>query len=77
MYDINVSTIEFVFRIANVVPANDQTLTVIMCGLNLSSYDDFVAEMYHITRQAYNGLNQETGDWCKALLKLAIDKQFA
>ena len=77
MYDINISTIEFVLRIANVVPANDQTLTVIMCGLNLSSYEDFAAEMYHITRQAYAGYNKDTGDWCKDLLKLAIDKQFA
>lgn len=77
MNDINTSTLEFVLRIACVVPADDQTLTTIMIGLNIHGYDEFAQEMHHITRQAYNGYNQQVGDWCKDLLKVCIDKQYS
>lgn len=77
MYFQSVSTQDFVLRIACVVPANRQTVMTVMVGLNLLGYAEFVEEMQAITQQAYNGYNKETGDWCKELLKAAIDAQFA
>ena len=80
MNDINnikTSTLEFVLRIACVVPADRQTVITIMAGLNLFGYQEFVEELQVITQQAYNGYNQETGDWCKELLKAVIDEQYS
>lgn len=74
MTTINSTLADFVYRIATQVPANEQTLNMLMHGFAIYHYKHMADELGLITKQAYAGLNAEVGGWCFKLATVAFRK---
>jgi hypothetical protein len=61
----NTDLFTFVHNIANTI-TTEKALPILCIGFNLD-YDDLAEEMKLITKQAYSGLDNDCGDWCKSV----------
>ena len=69
------NAIAFIMNIANTRQPDTELAQLISIGFNIT-WPELVEIMPHVTEQAYNGLNQDCGEWASQLTAVVFQQAY-
>ena len=75
LQDNQFNALTFMLNVANIRKPDAELAQLISIGFNIT-WPELVEIMPHVTEQAYNGLNQDCGEWASQLTAVVFQQAY-